>query len=424
MDGSRRSAPTAEAESRASGVGVPDGYFGPQPDAHVIRSEQEALDAAWAFAVSIASDSARRDRERKLPFDELRELSASGLLGVTVPKQFGGLGITIGSLVEIFKVIAGADAAIGQIPQNHFVFVRAIELEANANQKAFFFDRILKGDQLGNALSERGTKNVLEFKTRLSRDPRGLLRLNGKKFYCTGALFARWIPTFALDDDNRLVVAYVPQGADGLTILDDWSGIGQRVTASGTVILDNVEVSAENIVPLWRAYETPGTLGAFAQILHVPIDVGIAEAALKEAADFVRERARPWAESGLARAADEPHIVKRFGELLIALRAADALLKEAARTFDQLNTGTISEEAATGISVAVAAAKSFASDTVIEITNALFELSGTSSMDEKYNLDRHWRNARIHTLHDPARWKQFHIGNWFVNGVPPPRVYS
>jgi alkylation response protein AidB-like acyl-CoA dehydrogenase len=264
---------------------------------------------------------------------------------------------------------------------------------------------------------------VLEFKTRIVRNG-GAVRLNGVKFYCTGALFAQWIPVFALDETDKLVIVYVPQGVPGLTIIDDWSGSGQRTTASGAARFEDVEVAAENVVPIWRAYERPSTMGAFAQILHVAIDVGIAVAALRDAADFVRVRSRPWAESGLPRAADEPHIIKRFGELHIALDAADALLQRAARTFDDLDGRTISEQAATLVSVAVASAKSFATDVVIEITNALFELSGTASMDEKYNLDRHWRNARIHTLHDPARWKQFHVGNWFLNGVAPPRVYS
>ena len=112
-----------------------------------------------------------------------------------------------------------------------------------------------------------------------------------------------------------------------MTIIDDWSGSGQRTTASGTARFEDVEVTAENVVPIWRAYERPSTMGAFAQILHVAIDVGIAAAALRDAADFVRERSRPWAESGLPRAADEPHIIKRFGELHIARDAADALLR-------------------------------------------------------------------------------------------------
>ncbi len=382
------------------------------------------MEAAIMFADEIRADSSERDRHRRLPFAELRQLARMGLLGITVPKSHGGLGISCRSLVEIFKIISAADPSIGQIPQNHHVFVRAIELEADEAQKAFFFEQVLGGAQFGNALSERGTKTVLEFKTRLIRSGDDKFRLDGRKFYCTGALFAAWIPVFALGEDDKLVVAYVPRNAKGLTVIDDWSGIGQRVTASGTVLLEDVEVPACHIVPLWRNYERPHTLGAFAQIMHVAIDVGIATAALSDAARFVRERTRPWCESELARAADEPHLIKRFGELYVALQGAEALLERAAVSIDEAGLKNIIEEAATRASVAVAAAKSFSTQAAIETTNALFELAGTASMDVSHNLDRHWRNARIHTLHDPVRWKQFHLGNWYLNGVAPPRVYS
>jgi SfnB family sulfur acquisition oxidoreductase len=423
MDRSPRLVSTVEESRRSAKDAVPPGYFDQRADARVIGSEAEALAVGHAFAKKIAGEADLRDRERRLPFAELRELSASGLLGITVPRAYTGLGVAAATLVEIFRVIAAADPAIGQIPQNHFVFVRALELEGDERQKHFFFERLLRGDQFGNALSERGTRDVLEIKTRLTAGADGLLRLDGRKFYCTGALFAQWIPVFALNEADRLVVAYVRQGTPGVIILDDWSGVGQRVTASGTVIFEDVAVAAEHVVELWRAYTKPGTLGAFAQLLHVAIDVGIATAALGDAAAFVRERSRSWAESCLTRAADEPHLIKRFGQLHIALQASLALLEKAASAFDAVG-GAVTEEEATRISVEVASAKSLASDTVLEIANALFELAGTASMDAKYGLDRHWRNARIHTLHDPARWKQYHVGNWYLNGVAPPRVYS
>ena len=134
----------------------------------VLHTEAEAIKAAMTFADEIRADASDRDRNRRLPFAELRQLARTELLGVTVPKSHGGLGISCRSLVEIFKIISTADPSIGQIPQNHHVFVRAIELEGDEAQKEFFFDQLLGGAQFGNALSERGTKTVLEFKTRLN----------------------------------------------------------------------------------------------------------------------------------------------------------------------------------------------------------------------------------------------------------------
>jgi alkylation response protein AidB-like acyl-CoA dehydrogenase len=51
----------------------------------------------------------------------------------------------------------------------------------------------------------------------------------------------------------------------------------------------------------------------------------------------------------------------------------------------------------------------------------LFELAGSQATLAEHNLDRHWRNARVHTLHDPVRWKYHAIGNYYLNDENPPR---
>ena len=71
--------------------------------------------------------------------------------------------------------------------------------------------------------------------------------------------------------------------------------------------------------------------------------------------------------------------------------------------------------------VKVAEAKVLTTEIAILATNKLHELGGTRSTLGQYNFDRHWRNARTHTLHDPVRWKYFHVGNHLLNGVAPPR---
>jgi alkylation response protein AidB-like acyl-CoA dehydrogenase len=60
-------------------------------------------------------------------------------------------------------------------------------------------------------------------------------------------------------------------------------------------------------------------------------------------------------------------------------------------------------------------------EVALEASNTLFELAGTSSVQAGLNLDRHWRNARTHTLHDPVRWKYHVVGNYHLNGVTPPK---
>jgi alkylation response protein AidB-like acyl-CoA dehydrogenase len=110
----------------------------------------------------------------------------------------------------------------------------------------------------------------------------------------------------------------------------------------------------------------------------------------------------------------------QVGEIQIRISAADALLERAARTIDQARPAPDAQSVARA-SVAVAEARALTTEAAILATNKLFELAGTQSTLDRYNLDRHWRNARTHTLHDPVRWKYFAVGNYFLNDTAPPR---
>jgi alkylation response protein AidB-like acyl-CoA dehydrogenase len=204
-------------------------------------------------------------------------------------------------------------------------------------------------------------------------------------------------------------------------VIDDWNGVGQRTTASGTVRLTGVFVPDGHIAPHHLTFEGPQLHGAYAQLVHAAIDAGIAGGALAEARDFVRTKTRPWFESGLGTAAEEPLLIQRFGELDLQRRTAEALLVAAARAIDTAQAAGLTDESVADASLAVAAAKVAAGRAAIEISSAIFEVSGTRSALAPLNLDRHWRNARTHTLHDPERWKIQHLGRHALNGTLPPR---
>ncbi|MGY4981953.1 SfnB family sulfur acquisition oxidoreductase [Streptomyces sp. 900105755] len=388
--------------------------------AHVIADDTEALAVAAALADAFRAGAAERDAERRLPRAELDRLSASGLLAVTVPAEHGGADVDALTLAEIFRLLGSADGSLAQIPQSHFVYVNVIRRQGTEEQRKFFFAELLAGRRFGNAQSEAGTKHVQDIRTRLERQGDGTYLLTGVKHYSTGALFADWIPVLARTEDDNLHVAYVPRDAPGLTVVDDWDGMGQRTTASGTVRLDGVAVPADRVLPHHLTFQGPQLHGAVAQLLHAAIDVGIAGGALAEAAEFVRTKSRPWFESGVESAAEDPLLIQRFGELAVQVRASEALLREAARAVDTAGAD-LTDASAAEASVAVAAAKVQAAETAVTVAGALFEVSGTRSALDSLNLHRHWRDARTHTLHDPARWKIQHIGRYVLNGTRPPR---
>jgi SfnB family sulfur acquisition oxidoreductase len=389
--------------------------------AHVIADGAEAVRIAAELALEIRAGSAERDAGRLLPHEQLELLSARGLFGVTVPAAFGGADATVAELTEVFRILASADPNVAQIPHSHFVFVNLLRHQATPQQQEFFFGELLAGKRLGNAQSEVGTKHVRDIRTTLLEGPDGDFLLTGVKGYCTGALFADWIPTLAhLGPDGPLNVAYVQRSSPGVTVTDDWDGLGQRTTASGTVRLDEVPVQADRIVPYHLTFQGPQLFGAFAQILHAAIDAGIAAAALDEATEFVRTKSRPYPDAGVERAADDPLTLQRIGELSIEVRTAEAVLAQAAGIVDEAGRN-LTQQAAERASIAVATARVVTARVALAVGSALFEVSGTRSALATLNLDRHWRNARTHTLHDPSSWKVQHIGRYVLNGTPPPR---
>lgn len=388
-----------------------------------IASQAQALEVARELAAGFATGAAQRDRERQLPFAEIERYSQSGLWAISVPRQYGGIGASWVTVAEVFRIISAADPSIGQIPQNHFGHLNVIAQAASEEQKRFFFAEALAGARFGNAGPERNGKNVLDVRTRASLDVAagdGSYRLNGTRFYSTGALYAHWIPSRAVADDGTALFVYNRHDAEGLRVVDDWSSFGQRTTASGSVVFDNVSVPAAQVLVVGELFQRPNTIGPVSQLLQAAIDVGIAEAAVQDTIGFVTTRSRPYVDSGLERAADDPYILRDIGLLGVRLHAAQALLERAAQVIDDLPAQPDFEQMAQA-SIAVAEAKVLSTELALLASEKLFELSGSASTLAAHNLDRHWRNARVHTLHDPVRWKIHAVGNHALNGTPPPR---
>jgi SfnB family sulfur acquisition oxidoreductase len=389
------------------------------PTARILRNDADAIAAAHELAARLRPGAVARDQTRAVPEAELRDLAASGLLAITLPATHGGADVSFQTLAEVFMILAAADSAVTQVPQNHFVFVDVLCNEASPAQQAFFFPKILAGARLGNALSERGGSVTGRRTTRLLPTEDGGYRLNGRKYYCTGALTAQWIPVMASDEHDRNVIAYVPRHAPGVEATDDWTAMGQRATISGTVILTDVAVPAENVVPHWQRYESPHIFGATAQLIHAAIHVGIGIGALADGVAFLRDHARAYIDAKVERAREEPYLLRQVGEMSARIHAAEALVLKSARVLDQAKANLTTDTAAAA-SIAVAEGKAFAGEVAVQLASDIFTLAGASATDARHDLDRHWRNARTHTLHDPARWKYHHVGNFIVNGQRPP----
>ena len=390
----------------------------PLAQAHIIQSDAEALDIAHALAEQFKSNAVQRDAQRILPFQEIEAYSQSGLWAITVPKQYGGAEVSSLTVAKIIALMSGVDGSIGQIPQNHFYALEVLRNTGTEQQKQKLYAEVLKGARFGNALAEFKTKNATQKQTAITPTEHGFV-VNGEKFYCTGSLFAHRIPTLVKDHENREFLAFIARESEGLELIDDWSGFGQRTTGSGTVKFNNVQVAAEDIIPFDSAFSQATLVGPFAQIMHAAIETGIARAAFEETLHRVRQ-ARPWIDSGVDQATADPLILFELGRIVADVRASEVLLKQAARSIDAAKPQPTAHNIAKA-SLDVAKVRAHSTETALKASSKLIELAGSRGSQREDGLDRFWRNARVHTLHDASRWKYYFIANHLLNGVLPPR---
>ncbi len=384
------------------------------PAAHLIGSADEARGVARSLARSWARTAAAIDAERAVPHRELAELGRSGLLAITVPRAHGGPGLTTTTVADVFRILAAADTALAQIPQNHFDFVDTLANAAPKTQQLFYAE-VLRGARFGNAIAEPGRKSRRDLATTIVEEDGGY-RINGTKYFCTGALTAEWVPVLALHADGRIRTAYLSRNTPGLDVRDDWDAFGQRATYSGTTVIKDVWVAKENVVN--RSLGHPGFLLAqFAgnQLIHAAIETGSAEGAIAAAARLVRGRSDGRAIS--------TRDVAALGELDLRVRAARALVDRAARLVDAaLEALTPARDTAVAAAIAVDEAKSLAYTLGPAVANELVHFGARTAADRASGLDRYWRNSRTHSLHDPVRWRQAFVGDFHLNGRVAPEI--
>lgn len=406
----------AERRTRAAAY---RGTFSPDRPAPVILDAEEAVAIAARFAEEIREASTDREIETIPPLVELERASSLGLTSLFVPRSHGGPEASYGTLARVVAAVARTNPSVAQILIAQYSLGDVITDQGTSAQKDHFLPLILAGARIANALTEAKTRSAADITTRLTRNAGGGYRLDGEKFYTTGSYVAHYFPVLARDEDGAVVYAFIARDADGLTILDDWRGIGQRATVSGTARFDGVAVG-EIAVVRPSGPPRPHSGNTFAQLLHAAVDIGIAAGALDEAIRFLNSKARAWPEAGVAHAAEEPHTIRTFGELKVLEEAADALVERAAAVLDRLRADPDSAPLQTKAVLAVAAARAAADHAALTVSNEIIALGGARASLEASNLDRFWRNARTHTVHDPIRWRHHAIGNYHLNGIIPP----
>lgn len=380
---------------------------------------------AQKLAHELAKGAIQRDLDRILPMDQAQKLRVMGLQTARVPRRYGGPEASFVDFAQMMMHLGQGDPNLAQMLQPHFVLMDWLTIDGSEAQRLRYYADVMSGHIITNALAERSGKTPGDFQTKLTRDGSGY-RLDGVKFYSTGSLIADQLYVMARLEDGMHAIAIVPKSRAGIEVIDDWDGMGQRTTGSGTTRLDAVKVADDEVIKLPLHGKKRSYLGAASQIAHAAIDAGIALAALADGIEYGRTKARPVADAGVDRATDDPYVQHAVGEMAVIAHGAEAMVLRAGAVLDatvaaQANlSGEALERSYAKASIAVAEAKAASNDASLRVSEMMFRVAGASATLRKYGLDRHWRNARTHTTHDPVAYKYRAIGQFALNNTLPP----
>lgn len=377
----------------------------------------------------IRATAVERDRTHRLPHAEIGWLKEVGFTTLRLPSEAGGHGASLPELFNLLIELSQADSNVTNALRAHFGFTEDVLGSTAPDWRTRWIARIAAGETVGSGVSETGSAKVGQFDTVVRR--RGAERVvSGRKFYTTGSLFADYIHLSADDEDGAALVAAVPTGAPGVTIVDDWDGFGQALTASGTIRFDDVVLPPDLIKPDPARF--PYAM-AFFQLVHLATLAGIGRAAAEDVGRLVAERTRVYSHGNAGRNAEDPQILAVVGRVrgnayaagAVALKAAEALQRAYELHRDAGGRGTEAQAVrATALAdVEVNQAVTVVTNLVLEATTILFDALGASAVKQRLGLDRYWRNARTIASHNPRIYRDRIVGAFAVNGTEPPRQY-
>jgi alkylation response protein AidB-like acyl-CoA dehydrogenase len=374
----------------------------------------------------IAQGEAERERDRVLPYEVIDLIRRSRLGALRIPSADGGGGSSVRELFAVVIRLATADANVAHILRNHFSVVERFVRAPQDDQSRKWRQDVVDGAVIGLATTELESPKVGDVipATTLTPDGDGY-RLNGTKYYSTGTLYADYVLIRAADHKAALAATIIPVKREGVELVDDWDGSGQRLTGSGTTIFRNVRVEKQEVI-----FDAPNVgygvaySNTYAQLFLTAINAGILGAILRDATALVRRRARNFYYAPAERPADDPVIQQTVGQISsnafaaqsVVLAAADALdVASAAWNEDQPDSAPAAHAA-----LRSAQAKVVVDELAIRSGSLLFDVGGASATKKSDNLDRHWRNARTLASHNPGTYKSRSIGDYEINGTPLP----
>lgn len=366
----------------------------------------------------IAMGAKERDRQRILPFEQVGLLNRERFGALRVPVAEGGHGARLSDVFRLLIELAEADSHVAQLWRAHIAFVENVVRLDDPQLRSKWVTRISSGQIVGNAYTEEGGNALGVLNTKVTEDGSRWL-VNGRKFYCTGTIFADWT-TVAVAHPQLpgRQIAVVSTQHSGVKILDDWDGFGQQLTGTGTTEFH--EVPVDTFMP----EDTTDPEASIFQLVLMAVQAGIGRAALNDLRSSVQARTRSFSTGTGVPVHREPQVLQLVGEVSAEIFAADSVVMgavlevESAMADQNLNA----EERFAVCELAANRAQTIVQPLVIGATSKLFDALGASSTRNSCNMDRHWRNARTIATHNPAIYKARIVGDYEINGVQPQRL--
>lgn len=371
----------------------------------------------------------REGRDIHSAIDLIRQ---SRLGALRVPVAEGGGGASVREYFAMLIDLAAADPDVAQIMRAHYWFTEERMRGTNPDERARWLGRVVAGEIFGNAITEIGggaAVGTWVFETKLTPSD-GDYILDGKKYYVTGSRYSDWIMVYAALPSGGLASAMVPITREGVVLEDDWDGMGQRLTGSGTGRFNQVRVAPEEV--LFATVETEGgpavqnktdpyLVGQFVQLILTAIIAGIMRSVVTDAVTHVRKRGRTYSHASAEKAKDDPLLQAVIGQIASQAFAAEALILAAAEAQDAalatVSGGAPDFDLTHRASLLAAQAKVVIDELAPRAATMLFDVGGSSAIKQSEDLDRHWRNARTLASHNPTPYKARAIGDYLLNGT-------
>ena len=343
----------------------------------------------------IAPAAAEVDRSEAYPWDNIRKLTEAGFMGMTIPKEYGGRGLTYLDAVVVIEEMAKACGVTGRIVvEANMGGVGAIMKYGSEAQKQLAAKLVLAGDKPAICITEPGAGSAATEMTTTATKKGDHYIVNGVKHWITGGGVSKLHLIFA-----RVMENGVSQGIAGfIAVLGETKGlrIGKREPAMGLrgipeteVILEDLEVPEEMVL-----IPSTGLKRGFAGLMNAyngqrvgagTVALGIAQGAYELALSHAQNReqfGRPIAEfQGLQ---------WMLADMSIGLAAARALIHNAAAS-SGANGGFPNM-------LDAAQAKILASETAIKVTNDALQIHGSAGYSRNLPLERMARDARMFTI--------------------------